>query len=182
MGTVIITGVPGVGKTTCIEAAREHAGYDVVVYGTEMLEVAKSKGLVEHRDEMRKLDPATQREIQEAAAESIAQRGDVIVDTHCTISTPSGYLPGIPEWVARKLQPDQVILVEATPEEIAGRRADDETRERDAEAVDSIRQHQEFNRSAALTVATLTGATVAVVENRDGKVDEARDQIIATLA
>lgn len=183
MSTVIVTGVPGVGKTTCLQAAQEEAGYEVVVYGTEMLETARSKGLVEDRDEMRTLDPAVQRDIQEAAGEAIAARdGDVLVDTHCTISTPQGYLPGIPEWVARALEPDQVVLVEATPEEIAGRRADDDSRDRDRESEAEIATHQEMNRAAAMSVATLTGATVKIVENHDGQVEAAQAEIVESLA
>lgn len=182
MSVVIITGVPGVGKSTVINAAQEHAGYKVVVYGTEMFNVAKQKGLVADRDEMRKLDPAVQKEIQIAAAEAIAKMGDVIVDTHCTIQTPKGYLPGLPEWVVRKLDPAQIILVEATPEEIRGRRENDTTRKRDPDSVEEIDAHQRWNRYEAMAVAVLTGATVKVVMNRDNQVDATRDQVVQALA
>lgn len=181
MGVVIITGVPGVGKSTVIEAAQKAKGYQVVVYGTEMFNVAKARGLAKDRDEMRKLDPDVQREIQEAAAAAIAQMGDVIVDTHCTIKTPRGYLPGIPAWVAQALKPKQFILVEASPAEIVGRRNNDPSRARDPDSEEDIADHQDINRSAAATVATLTGATVAMVVNADGKIDETRDQIVRIL-
>lgn len=182
MPAVIITGVPGVGKSTVIEAAKEHAGYKVVVYGTEMFNVAQQKGLVKDRDEMRRLDPAVQRDIQVAAAESIAKMGDVIVDTHCTIKTPKGFLPGLPEWVVRKLNPKQIILVEATPEEIQGRRTNDPSRKRDTDSVEEIAEHQAWNRYEAMAVAVITGATVKVVYNRDGRVNETRDQVVQALA
>ena len=178
---VIITGVPGVGKSTVIEAAQKAKGYKVVVYGTEMFNVAQAKGLVKTRDEMRRLDPAVQRDIQETAAHSIAAMGDVIVDTHCTIKTPKGFLPGIPAWVAQALKPKQIVLVEATPQEIVGRRNNDATRARDADSPEDIARHQEMNRAAAMTVATLTGATVAIIHNRDGAVDATRDQVIRIL-
>jgi len=181
MGTIIVTGVPGVGKTTVVERAAEELGLEVVVYGTEMLEVAKKRGLVDHRDEMRHLDTETQREIQTAAAEAIAAEGRVIVDTHGFIQTPEGYLPGIPKWVAERIEPETVVLVEAEPEAIAARRADDETRERDEEAADEIDEHQGFNRHGASAVATLTGATVAIVENADGQVDEAVADFVNTV-
>ncbi|HET6404895.1 MAG TPA: adenylate kinase [Candidatus Thermoplasmatota archaeon] len=178
MAVVIITGVPGVGKSTVIDAAQKAKGAKVVVYGTEMFNVAKAKGLVKDRDEMRKLDPAIQREIQESAAHAIAQMGDVIVDTHCTIKTPRGFLPGIPAWVAQALKPKQFILVEASPKEIVGRRNNDPSRARDPDSEEDIATHQQMNRAAAMTVATLTGATVAIVVNADGKVNETRDQIL----
>ena len=181
MAAVIITGVPGVGKSTVIDAAQKAKGYKVVVFGTEMFNVAQAKGLVKSRDEMRKLDPAVQREIQEQAGHAIAAMGDVIVDTHCTIKTPMGFLPGIPAWVAQALRPKQFILVEASPKEIVGRRNNDPTRARDADSEEAIAAHQAMNRSAAMTVATLTGATVAIVVNADNKVEQTRDQILRIL-
>lgn len=181
MPVVIITGVPGVGKSTVIDAAQKAKGYKVVVYGTEMFNVAKARGLVKDRDEMRKLDTHVQRDIQESAAHSIAQMGDVIVDTHCTIKTPRGYLAGIPAWVAQALKPKQFVLVEADPKEIVGRRNNDPSRARDPDTEADIAAHQAMNRHAAMTVSVLTGATVAIVMNADGKVDETRDQIIRML-
>lgn len=181
MGTIIVTGVPGVGKTTVVERAADELGLDVVVYGTEMLEVARKKGLVEDRDEMRKLDAETQRELQQAAAESIAAKGRVIVDTHGFIRTPTGYLPGIPRWVADSIDPETVFLIETDAEAIAARRADDETRDRDEEVAGEIREHQQLNRQAASVVATLTGATVAIVQNEEGQVDQAVQDFVDTV-
>lgn len=181
MPAVIITGVPGVGKSTVIDAAQKAKGYKVVVYGTEMFNVAKARGLVKDRDEMRKLDPALQREIQEEAARAIAAMGDVIVDTHCTIKTPRGYLPGIPAWVAQALAPKQFILVEAPPADIVRRRNNDPSRARDPDSEEDVAMHQAMNRSAGIAVATLTGATVAIVVNGEGAVDQTRDQIVRIL-
>lgn len=181
MGAIIVTGVPGVGKTTVMEAAAKAANLTVCVYGTEMFEVAKAKGLVKDRDEMRKLAPSVQREVQKAAAEAIAAKGDVIVDTHCSIATGKGFLPGLPAWVLESLKPSTVVLVEATPAEIAGRRAKDQSRVRDADTPEAIDRHQTMNRAFAAAYATLTGATVATVYNHDGKVEDAIEQIIPVV-
>ncbi|MFP4632322.1 MAG: adenylate kinase [Halobacteriales archaeon] len=186
----VLTGVPGVGATTLADHALDElesrdVDYEVVSFGTVMLDVAREMDLVEQRDEMRKLPSDDQREVQRKAGEAIAEMAEdsnVLVDTHCTISTPDGYLPGLPEWVLRGLQPDVVVLVEATPDEILFRRLDDETRHRDFEATAEIQEHQEFNRSAAMAYATLTGATVKVVENPDGGVEQAAEVLADTLA
>ncbi len=182
MGAIIVTGIPGVGKTTVMEAAADKAHAKIVVYGTMMFEVASQKGLVEHRDDMRRLPPDVQKEVQMAAAEKMAAMGDIIVDTHCTIKTPKGYLPGLPAWVLEKLKPSTIVLVEADAAEIKGRRESDASRNRDADSLESIEEHQETNRRFAAAYATLTGATVHTVYNHDGKVEDAIQQIIPVVA
>lgn len=187
---VIVTGIPGVGKTTVIDTAVEmvksqHAEEVLVLnIGTEMFEVASEKGFIKDRDELRKMPTARQREVQRLAGESIAKKAKtarVIVDTHTLIQTKNGFLIGLPEWVARPLQPKTVVLVEADPEKIAGRRSSDETRIRDEQMVDEIDTHQRMCRAAAVSVGTLTGATVRVIKNREGKVEEAATELASTL-
>ncbi len=181
MGAIVVTGVPGVGKTTVMEAAAKAGDLKVVVYGSEMFRVAEAEGVVKDRDEMRRLAPAEQKRIQVAAAASIAAQGDVIVDTHASIRTPQGYLPGLPAWVLETLKPDAIVLVEATPEEIAGRRSKDETRQRDVDDPATIARHQELNRAFAASYATLTGAVVALVFNHDGRVEQAVEQVLPVV-
>jgi adenylate kinase len=186
----IVTGIPGVGKTTVITTAcdlvKEKHGKDVLVlnFGTEMFEVASKSGIVKHRDEMRKLPTNVQRENQKLAGESIARKAQdaiVIVDTHTLIQTNNGYLIGLPEWVVRAISPKTVVLVEAESEKIALRRQDDETRTRDAQMVDEIETHQQMCRAAAVSVGTLTGSTVRIIKNRQGMVEEAAAQLAETL-
>ena len=87
---VIITGVPGVGKTTVINAAYEKVTAEGIAYqnlnfGSFMFEVAQAEGLVTDRDQMRKLDRVQQKRLQKLAAEKIAAiDGNVIVDTHAS--------------------------------------------------------------------------------------------------
>lgn len=184
---LVVTGIPGVGKTTVLDASLEAAktsGMGEVVlmnYGTVMFEEAKSKGLVETRDQMRSLPVETQREIQRSAAKkiaNIAKNKTVIVDTHMLIKTPQGFLPGIPVWVTETLRPDVFVLVEASPEEIANRRSKDVSRTRDVESVEDIKLHQELCRAAALTSAEFVGATIKIIENHDGKAEEAAAEAV----
>ncbi|MDF1538039.1 MAG: adenylate kinase [Candidatus Thorarchaeota archaeon] len=187
---VIVTGIPGVGKTTVINTAvelvKEKHGEEVKVlnFGTEMFEVATKNGQVKDRDEMRKLPTAIQRENQRLAGEAIAEKGKtarVIVDTHTLIQTNNGFLIGLPEWVIRAISPKTIVLVEADPEKIALRRVDDATRARDAQMVDDIEVHQQMCRAAAVAGGTLTGATVRIIKNKQGMVEEASAQLAETL-
>jgi adenylate kinase len=181
---VVLTGIPGSGSTTLLNKALEEVDYLHLNYGDIMTEIAIKNELVSHRDELRKLPAETQKDIQAKAAAEIKARSEsdnVIVDTHCTINTPAGFLPGLPIWVLEQLQPDQFILVEANPDEIIYRRLNDDTRERDLQKVKEIDLHQQMNRATSMAYATLTGATVRIVENHDNHLDSNIKKLIDIL-
>ena len=173
MGVIVVTGIPGVGKTTVMQKAAEGLDITFVTFGSVMSDIAKDLKLVKDRDEMRKLSLDQQKQLQIKTAEKIGKMKNVILDTHCTVKTPKGYMPGLPEWVLRKLNPTAIIIVEADPQEIFNRRAKDTTRNRDPDSVEKIAEHQMMNRAAAMAYATLTGATVKIVFNHDNALNAA---------
>jgi adenylate kinase len=173
MGVIVVTGIPGVGKTTVMQKAAEGMDIQFVTFGTIMIDIAKELKLVKNRDEMRKLTLDQQKQLQIKTAEKVSKMKNVILDTHCTVKTPKGYMPGLPEWVLRKLNPTAIVIVEADPQEIFDRRAKDTTRTRDPDSVEKIAEHQMMNRAAAMAYATLTGATVKIVFNHDNALDAA---------
>ena len=186
MKCVVVTGIPGVGKTTVLNSALERLEeeFEIINFGDKMFEVASEEELVKDRDEMRKLPPEVQKRIQKLAAIAIAKRAEVanvIVDTHCTVKTPAGFLPGLPRWVLEELKPTQIVLVEAEPEEIQRRRTSDATRIRDEDSIEEIALHQEMNRAAAMAYAMFTGATVIIVENHDNRLEEAVEQLVRAM-
>ncbi|HJJ54984.1 MAG TPA: adenylate kinase [Methanocorpusculum sp.] len=184
---VIITGVPGVGKTAVINSAfdkvtAEGIKYQNLNFGSFMFEVAQAEGIVTNRDQMRKLDRLQQKRLQKTAAEKIAAiDGNVIVDTHSSIKTPAGYLAGLPEWVVSAIMPDIIVLVETDNDQILIRRISDATRIRDVEGSHSIAEHQEMNRAFAAAYSVLTGCTVKIIINSDFLLDKAVDELVAIL-
>ena len=184
MKLVVVAGIPGSGSTTVLTKALEHLDYLHINYGDVMLEIAEKEGLVDDRDSIRKLSPEVQKEIQRKAAKNIKERSEqdnIIVDTHCTIKTPKGFLPGLPKWVLDELQPDMFVLLEANGDEILMRRINDTTRIRDLEKLSDIKLHQEMNRAVSMAYAALTGATVKIIKNHDNKLDESVGEMIKTL-
>jgi len=184
---VIITGVPGVGKTTVVnEALKKLKGegieYQMVNFGTVMFEVAKSDGTVQDRDQMRTLDRTVQKRLQQLAGQAIAKiSGNILVDTHASVKTPKGYLAGLPEWVLREIMPDIIILVEADDDQILMRRLSDETRTRDKEGARAIAEHQQFNQSIAAAYAMVTGCTIKIIVNPDHLLEHAASEMADVL-
>lgn len=186
MSVIVVTGAPGAGKTTVLKAALKMAAeeYVVVNYGDAMFETASKAEHVKNRDELRKLPSSMQKKIQCRAAEKIAGKAKdscIIVDTHCTIKTPSGYLPGLPMWVLEALKPEKFVLIEAEPLEIVARRRSDESRIRDTEDAADIEEHQQANRAIAMAYAALTGATVKIIKNHDNKLEDAARDLVSIL-
>jgi len=181
MGVIVVTGIPGVGKTTVMKKAAEGMNIKFATFGTVMIDIAKEMNLVQDRDDMRKLSVDQQKDLQIKTAEKVAQMGDVIVDTHCTIKTPKGYMPGLPEWIVKKLNPTAIVVVEADPKEIYNRRASDTSRKRDPDTIEEINEHQQINRAAAMAYAALTGSTVKIVFNHDNAIDAAVKQAAPVL-
>jgi len=175
-GVIVVTGIPGVGKTTVMQKAAEGMNIKFVTFGSVMIDIAKEFGWAKDRDEMRKLPLEKQKELQIRTAERVAEMKNVIVDTHCTVKTPQGYMPGLPEWVIKRLKPKTIVIVEADPEEIYMRRQKDKTRKRDSDTIDEINEHQQINRAIAMAYAALSGATVKIVFNHDNAIDEAVEQ------
>ena len=178
---LIVAGIPGSGKTTLINKVIESYPLNFLTYGTVMFNIAKERSLVENRDQMRKLPYHIQRELQDLTAEKVAgMRGDVCVDTHCTIKTTRGYLPGLPQAILKKINPEIIILIEATPTEIMQRRSRD-TRARDVDTKGQIQEHQLMNRIAAMGYATMIGSTVKIVHNHENKLEDAAQEIVDML-
>jgi adenylate kinase len=181
MGLIVVTGIPGVGKTTVMKKAAEGMDIEFVTFGTLMSDMAIETGIVKDRDEMRKLTLEQQKELQIKSAEKIASMGNIILDTHCTVKTPKGYMPGLPEWVIKRINPTAIVVVEADPEEIYNRRANDPSRNRDPDTVEQIAEHQMMNRAAAMAYSALSGATVKIVFNHDDAIDSAVKQATPVL-
>ncbi|UCH71726.1 MAG: adenylate kinase [Thermoplasmatales archaeon] len=181
MGVIVVTGIPGVGKTTVMEKAAEGRDIKFVNFGTVMADMAKETNLIENRDEMRKLTLERQKDLQIKSAEKVADMENIIIDTHCTIKTPKGYMPGLPEWVIKKIKPTAIVVVEADPEEIYKRRENDGTRNRDRDTKKQIDEHQMINRAAAMAYAAMVGCTVKIVFNHDNAIEEAVKQVAPVL-
>jgi adenylate kinase len=184
---VIVTGVPGVGKTTVLnEFLKLKPNFELKNFADSMLDVAIDRGVLKGEkedlhDEIRRLPPDTQLMLQKEAGKMLGALGkerDIVIDSHAMIKTPKGYFAGFPIWVLENLKPDFFILVEVKAETIAKRRAEDPLRVRDQDAsVEGIQEHLNMCRAAAAAYSTITGCFVKIVENKQGAAEDAAKKI-----
>jgi len=193
--TLIVVGVPGVGKTTVLNhlvklAEKEGIRIEIVNMGDYMFKAAKEKGLVTHRDELRRLELRKQLELQGHAAKLIVkdaiskldEKSVLIVDTHAVIRTTTGYWPGLPKHVIEELKPDSIVIVEAPVEDIVARQLRDKSRYRsDLAKKEVVEELLTFTRVAAMSSATFTASSVKIVLNLEGKPEEAAREILDTI-
>ena len=189
----IVTGIPGVGKTTVLSKVKEildekKINNKIVNYGDYMLMTAIKLGYVNNRDEIRKLPIEKQKQLQIEAARGIAREaaeggeGLLFIDTHAVIRTPSGYLPGLPKYVIEEINPRVIFLLEADPKVILERQKRDTSRNRtDYSDEKVINEVISFARYAAMASAVLVGATVKVVINVEGDPSIAANEIINSM-
>ena len=186
--TVIIVGVPGVGKSTIITNATEAlrskgTSVKTIVFGSVMFEEAKKLG-INDRDKLRKLTVDTQQKLQNMAADHISSLTDsvVFIDTHLFIKTQSGYYPGLPMNLVLKLNPQRLALVTANSDEILNRRKKDTTRTRDLISDDEINRDIQVSLSMISSLSILTGAPFEIIYNHDDMVDSATSHLVELLA
>jgi len=184
---VVVVGIPGVGKTTLINKIVElikdqNKSVQVKNFGTIMFEVAQEND-IQDRDELRKLSISDQKKLQKTAAEKLSKIDDdvVIIDTHAFIRTPEGLNPGLPYYILQIIEPTHFIIVTAQTEEIYNRRMKDETRNRDKASIATIKKELDIQSAMMSACAVLSGSPLRTIQNNEGKLEEAANQIIKSI-
>jgi len=184
---VLVGGLPGVGKTTVLNMVAEQiksAGMNVqlVVFGSVMMEEAKKIGVTD-RDQLRFLPVPQQRSLQVTAAKKIHSISSdfVLIDTHFVIRTPEGFWPGLPIDVLKEINPTHIIMIRAPVQSIIFRREQDKARKRDFEPPEQIEEELELSRQFMVVASAETGAPMKVIDNPEGKLEEAVSEFLSTI-
>lgn len=190
MALMIIAGAPGVGKTTVQNVALEQLHnvkpIKVATFGDYMFEAARKANLVENRDEMRtKIPREKYKDLQRDAAKEIAKEAkerSIIVNTHLSMITSFGIIPGLPAGILKMLDPKLIVIIEADPDEIALRQKADKGRERsDFGDARKLAEFQNYSRSCAAVYSVLQNIPVKIILNRHGKIRESANELIGAL-
>ena len=185
--TILVTGVPGVGKSSIVNRIQEKYDVECLNFGDVLFDLVQEKKLegIEHVDQMRqKLDINTCHQLQLEVAGRLNEKrnGHLVVTSHLSISTPNGFMPGFPESIIDVLGPCLIVLVEAPAEEIRARRqADKSDRVRGGDLETNIDFQQQLNRSLAASYAYKTSQFTLPIANKQGKLKDAFAQLEKTL-
>jgi adenylate kinase len=178
---VILAGVPGAGKTTVLARVKERTNIKILNFGDIMLKYAGK--YVKNRDEIRKLDTKTIKELQKKAALEIRRlkEKNLIIDTHFVIKTPNGFFPGLNIGMLKIIKPNLLILITAKPEHIWIRRNVDFTRKRDIEGLEDIEEHEKISISYLVSYSAMSYTPFIIVRNDNDMLEKAVDKIVSVL-
>jgi adenylate kinase len=164
---LIVTAVPGSGKTTVLDYVKRKVPAAKIIHEGDMVfDLAAKRFKLKKRDDIRKkLSIKQQRLLQSIVAKKIAAMRDkiLLIDSHLSIKTPEGYLPGLPEKAIHEIKPDVIVVLEFNPKDIRKRRKKDKSRHRDAESIEEISEQQKINREFAFAAAMYVQAAVEII-------------------
>jgi adenylate kinase len=174
---LVVMGLPGAGKSTVLKVAEER-GWKVLNYGTLMMEIAEKEFSIKDRDELRKQSADVQKKIQARVGQKLSEikERQVVLDTHCSVNTPKGYLPGLPYSLLKDLNVERFVLITAPIEDVLRRRQKDASRIRDAQSPESLKEHDDMNKAMLASYAILGGAPATILINADGKIENVKEK------
>lgn len=163
--TVVVTGVPGVGKTSLCRKVSEDIGYNYVNYGDLMLSIAESRDLAFTDSQMFSLDIDIQYTIWKSAALKIKDMDRVLVDLHGVDQSSLGYIISLPVEI---IKPEIIVLIESSMENILIRRSKD-TKERIIDTVKSLKEHMDILRVTMTVCSAILGCNLIILKNDNFK-------------
>ena len=161
--TVVVTGVPGIGKTSLCRIVSKNLGYNYVNYGDLMLSIAESRGLASTDSQLFSLDMEVQYKIWNDAALKIKDMNRVLVDIHGVDQSSIGYIVSLPVEI---IKPDIIVLIESLKENILLRRKKD-SKKRIIDTVKSLKEHMDILRITLASCSAILGCYLIIFNNDD---------------
>ncbi len=158
---VVVTGVPGVGKSSLCRRICKELEYGYVNYGDLMLQTAQSRDLAFTDHEMFSLSIDLQYEIWKSTALIIKDLNNVIIDLHGVDQSKIGYIITLPLEI---INPDIIMVIEASEDRILFRRHKD-PKERISDSLDSLKEHKWFLRTTMAICSVIFGCNLSILNN-----------------
>jgi len=184
---IFVLGLSGSGKSTLIKNSAFFKDFKYVILGDLIKSIGEGATGHTDRDAIRRESQTeTFKQIQHKAFKKLKEtmgEKDIIIDTHALVQTKSGLLPGLNLDILRYIKPDLVVVVECDPQEMIRRRSRDQgtVRNRDVNDAQELKYVQSFERDAALVYSVLSAAPLRIINNKEGKLEEAAEELEAAV-
>lgn len=187
----VVVGLPGAGKSTVLREVASH-GYEIINFGDVMFKtgVELFGNRINTRDDMRynltfseykRLQQQTGKEIKRLIDRS-SNPDKVIIDTHAIIYTPDGYIPGLPDHVISEWEGlSKLILITVPYQDLIERRKNDTSRKREMISLEEYERQVNLTLNVITHVSCMTGCSVYLVENRNGRLEDTVKKMIDVL-
>ena len=185
----VIFGIQGSGKSSVVqEIIKKRPNFERFYWGGFSTDLAIKNGLVDNIDEIRALPVQVQKKLQLTALKEIQkiveQNKDknFIIETHAALKTLQGYMPGLTPEILNKLKPELFVVIETNAKDIYQRRINDTTRNRRHDkSIEEVQLNIDATRWFASNYTISSDATLMIVDNTEGNMEKAVDEIIASL-
>lgn len=185
MDLVLVLGAQGVGKSTVIKEAIDELkeDYQILNFGKVLQEVVEGKD----RDKFRRETTIGEyKEVQESVAKKIKkriQKDKVILCSHGVLYKKAGWYPGFPRNVLEVLKPKMIVVLTAEPRNIMKRRekGGSKGRTRDKTPKEVVEEEQNATKYISFAYSMYSGATVKLIENKEGKIKRTANELAEAL-
>lgn len=157
---ILVTGVPGVGKSTVIQALPTDLRQSAINFGSLMWEHLSE--VVDTRDAIRSLSSEELQRTRNDVAKCLPTV--CIVDCHLSITKSGVATPGIPSLFCERGFLAGIFLLEADPQTILERRSRRRSRDDAPQRTADIQKQQKYNRELAQDIARRCGCWIYVID------------------
>lgn len=175
LSRIMLTGVPGVGKTTVSsQPTISDLGIRVQNFGQVMFLIGKQRKLVSDIKDLESLTIEQRAELQTDAAKQIAADNSalgIVIDGHVIVDTSSGFVPGLPIDCVSILNLSSIVMLSSHPSDVVSRRSNHVNKYgmmkqwSDEERVET---HQKVVFQVSLQYSLLSQSSFDILENRQG--------------
>ena len=178
---IIITGAPGIGKSSISKLLAEWLNFEQVSFGTQMLRISSDKYGIRDRDKLTELPMSEYMGLVSQVASEIGEKKKCIIDCQASVRKGGGFVPVLTPDVLLEMNLFFVCVLRSHASAIQSRRIHDVSRDRGKETESEIGLHQAVNIAIASYNCDVSGIRVLVVENEENNMSGTVVRIIAQL-